>query len=151
MAKSAVRVSPVAATGDTAGNEAEASAVARLLAETTTAPTTRARPEVLRSLEAEAGYSEAEIFALVVPKRTLARRKARGEALTIEETDKAMRLARIAATARRVFGDEVKAHRWLRQPKRSLDNQTPLAYLASESGARLVEDMLHQIEHGISP
>ena len=38
------------------------------------------------------GYSEDEIFALVVPKRTLARRKAANEPLTVEETDKALRL-----------------------------------------------------------
>jgi putative toxin-antitoxin system antitoxin component (TIGR02293 family) len=95
------------------------------------------------------GYSEDEIFALVVPKRTLARRKAANEPLTIEETDKALRLERIAVQAERVFGDAEKAHRWLRKVKRELRGETPLAYLASEAGARVVEDMLFRIEHGI--
>lgn len=95
------------------------------------------------------GYSENEIFALVVPKRTLARRKAANEPLTIEETDKALRLERIAVQAERVFGEPEKAQRWLRKPKRELRGETPLAYLASEAGARVVEEMLFRIEHGI--
>jgi len=95
------------------------------------------------------GYSEDEIFALVVPKRTLARRKAANEPLTVEETDKALRLARIASQAGRVFGAADKAHRWLRKPKRALQGETPVAYLATEAGARVVEEMLGRIEHGI--
>jgi len=95
------------------------------------------------------GYSEDEVFALVVPKRTLARRRATNERLTIEETDKALRLARIAVQAERVFGAPEKAHRWLRKAKRELQGETPLAYLASEAGARVVEEMLFRIEHGI--
>lgn len=95
------------------------------------------------------GYSEDEVFALVVPKRTLARRRAANERLTIEETDKALRLARIAVQAERVFGAPEKAHRWLRKAKRELQGETPLAYLASEAGARVVEEMLFRIEHGI--
>ena len=95
------------------------------------------------------GYSEDEIFALVVPKRTLARRKAAKEPLTIEETDKALRLERIASQAERVFGAPEKAHRWLRKPKRALQGETPVAYLATEAGARLVEEMLVRIEHGM--
>ena len=111
-------------------------------------PAARAAPAALGDL-ARHGYSEDEVFALVVPKRTLARRKAANERLTVEETDKALRLARIAMQAARVFGDADKAHRWLRKPKRALQGETPLAYLASEAGARVVEEMLHRIEHGI--
>ncbi len=112
------------------------------------APAMRANPQVVEEL-ARQGYSEDEVAELVVPKRTLARRRAANELLTIEETDKALRLKRIAAQAERVFGDSAKARRWLRKPKRSLRDETPLAYLASENGARMVEDMLGRIEHGI--
>lgn len=112
-------------------------------------PAPRARPDALGALTA-GGYSEAEIFELVVPKRTLARRQALKQPLTVEETDKALRLARIADLARRVFGDDGKAHRWLRKPKRALDGETPLAYLASESGARMIEEMLYRIDRGMA-
>jgi putative toxin-antitoxin system antitoxin component (TIGR02293 family) len=94
-------------------------------------------------------FTEEEIHSLVVPKRTLARRVAEKEPLTVEETDKAVRLARIDKLAADVFGDTAKAHRWLRKPKGSLGGETPLAYLATEAGARAVEEMLNQIDHGI--
>jgi putative toxin-antitoxin system antitoxin component (TIGR02293 family) len=112
------------------------------------APAVRARPDVVNDLAGH-GYSEEELSDLVVPRRTLARRRSANELLTVEETDKALRLKRIATLAEHVFGDPAKAHRWLRKPKRSLAGDTPLAYLASENGARIVEEMLGRIEHGI--
>jgi putative toxin-antitoxin system antitoxin component (TIGR02293 family) len=117
-----------------------------LLAEVRT-PIARATPNALRSLETR-GYSEDEIFALVVSRRTLARRLKHHEPLTVEETDRAIRLARVAELAERIFGDKEKAHRWLRKPKLALDRATPLTYLASEAGARVVEDMLWRIDSG---
>ena len=112
-------------------------------------PFARVKAQALAGL-VQHGYSDEEIWTLVVPKRTLARRNAAKEPLTVEETDKALRLERIAVHAERVFGDPAKAHRWLRKPKRALKGETPLAYLASEAGARVVEDMLHRIDHGMA-
>lgn len=112
------------------------------------APAARAQTDIVAELTGH-GYSESELSRLVVPKRTLARRRSDNALLTIEETDKALRLMRIALLAERMFGDPAKAHRWLRKSKRSLSGDTPLSYLASENGARLVEDMLGRIEHGI--
>jgi putative toxin-antitoxin system antitoxin component (TIGR02293 family) len=121
---------------------------AELLRRLDDTPAARAIPEALAALKHH-GYSDDEISALVVPRRTLARRIAGQELLTVEETDKALRLERIAVQAERVFGDPAKAHRWLRGPKDRLRGETPLAYLASESSARVVEEMLHQIDHGM--
>jgi putative toxin-antitoxin system antitoxin component (TIGR02293 family) len=106
----------------------------------------RIEPAALKLL---ANYSDDEIHALVVPKRTLARRLSDGEPLTVEETDKAVRLARIDRLAANVFGELAKVHRWLRKPKKALRGETPLAYLATEAGGRVVEEMLHRIDHGI--
>ncbi|HEY1541395.1 MAG TPA: antitoxin Xre/MbcA/ParS toxin-binding domain-containing protein [Xanthobacteraceae bacterium] len=111
-------------------------------------PAIRATPAALADLTRH-GFSDEEIWALVVPRRTLARRIADHEALTVEETDKALRLERIAGLADRVFGDPAKARRWLRKSKLSLGGKTPVEFLASESGARQVEEMLYQIEHGM--
>jgi putative toxin-antitoxin system antitoxin component (TIGR02293 family) len=111
-------------------------------------PAVRATPGALADLMRH-GYSDEEIWTLVVPKRTLARRVAGDEPLTVEETDKALRLERIAGLADRVFGNPAKAHRWLRKPKRLLGGKTPVDFLASESGARQVEEMLYRIEHGM--
>jgi putative toxin-antitoxin system antitoxin component (TIGR02293 family) len=95
-------------------------------------------------------FTEDEIHHLVAPKRTFARRQANQQPLTVEETDKALRLARIAKLAQSVFGDAEKAGRWMRKPKQSLAGAAPLAYLASENGARLVEDMLYRIDAGFA-
>jgi putative toxin-antitoxin system antitoxin component (TIGR02293 family) len=108
----------------------------------------RATPGALADLTRH-GYSDEEIWSLVVPKRTLARRIAKNEPLTVEETDRALRLERIVALAGRVFGNSEKAHRWMRKPKHLLGGKTPVEFLASESGARQVEQMLYRIEHGI--
>src|SRR5688572_27281993 len=54
------------------------------------APALQASPDVFESLT-RYGFSDEEIFALVVPRRTFARRQAQNERLTVEETDKALR------------------------------------------------------------
>jgi putative toxin-antitoxin system antitoxin component (TIGR02293 family) len=91
-----------------------------------------------------------ELHRLVIPKRTLAHRKARGEPLSPEESDRALRIARIAALADDVFADVGAATQWLRRPTRALDGRAPLDLLASEAGAAIVEDLLMRIAHGIA-
>ncbi|GEM_PF-703369 len=114
-----------------------------------TAECFRAPADATRSMLFSEGFSETELFDYVIPKRTFDRRQSKKEPLTVEETDKALRLARIADLANQVFGDKDKAQRWLRKPKRSLDGETPVAYLSSETGARVVEEMLVRIDTGM--
>ncbi|SJM35297.1 type II RES/Xre toxin-antitoxin system antitoxin [Mesorhizobium delmotii] len=94
------------------------------------------------------GFSNDEIYRIVGPRRTLARRRERNETLTIAESDRVMRLERISTMADRVFGNHEKAQRWLRKHSRVL-NETPINLLQSETGAALVEEELHRIDHGI--
>ena len=95
------------------------------------------------------GLSDDEIYRLVIPRRTLAHRKAKKEPLTQEESDRAVRLARIISLAEKVFADKEKALQWLHKPKKRFQGRVPIALLITESGARLVEEMLYQIDHGI--
>jgi putative toxin-antitoxin system antitoxin component (TIGR02293 family) len=95
------------------------------------------------------GFSMDEIHRFVVPRRTLSRRVAKGEPLTVTENDSALRLVRVMELADRVFDNEVKARNWLRKPSRALKGVAPIDLLESESGAHLVEQALHQIDHGI--
>jgi putative toxin-antitoxin system antitoxin component (TIGR02293 family) len=95
------------------------------------------------------GFSREEISELVVPRRTLARRRQSGELLSREESDRAVRLARITELAERVFGDDTKAHRWLRKRSPMLEGAIPLDLLKSETGAQLVEQTLHGIDYGM--
>ena len=97
----------------------------------------------------EHGFSTEEIHRFVAPRRTLARRVEKGEPLTLAENDSAQRLLRISELADKVFGDHDKAHHWLRNPNRALKGIAPIDLLESETGARLVEQSLYQIDYGI--
>ena len=96
------------------------------------------------------GLTDDEIFSCVIPRRTLVHRKNRQESLTHEESDRAVRVARVIALAEEVFGDDAKAGRWLRKPKERFDGRTPLAVLRTEAGARLVEEWLLQFDFGMA-
>jgi len=96
----------------------------------------------------ERGFSSEELYAIVAPRRTLARRKESGENLTVAESDRVMRIRHISAMADRIFGDHEKAHRWLRKRSRVL-KEVPVVLLQSETGARLVEEELYRIDYGV--
>ena len=85
---------------------------------------------------------------LRVPERTLMRRKHRARFLA-DESDRLVRVARIAALAEDVLGQRDKAGRWLQKPNRALGGATPLEHLDTELGARQVEQILGRIGHGI--
>lgn len=97
---------------------------------------------------AGAGFTESEIGALVIPPRTRRHRTAKHEPLTVEESDRAVRLARLQSFAESVFGDAQKANVWLRRCLRELDGETPLSYARAEAGARVVETILGKIAWG---
>jgi putative toxin-antitoxin system antitoxin component (TIGR02293 family) len=104
----------------------------------------------LSSLEALSGHgmSDEEIYTFIVPRRTLVHRKSRKEALSPEESDRAVRIARITALAEELFGEDDKAARWLRKPKSRFDGRAPMELLKTDAGARLVEEMLLQLQYG---
>jgi putative toxin-antitoxin system antitoxin component (TIGR02293 family) len=98
----------------------------------------------------QSGVTDDEIYALVVPRRTLTHRRARREPLSRDESDRAVRLARIAALAEQVFGDRARAWHWLRATKRQFTTRSPLQLSATEAGARLVEELLYSIDEGMA-
>ncbi len=96
------------------------------------------------------GLSNAEVYRLILPRRTLAHRLAKHQPLSREESDRAVRVARITASAEQIFGDPERAWRWLRKSKRRFDGKPPIEMLATEAGARLVEEMIAQIDDGLA-
>ena len=106
----------------------------------------------LASLEALSchGLTDEEIFSYVLPRRTLVHRRSRKEPLTHEESDRAVRIARISALAEEVFGDDAAAGHWLRKAKKRFEGRTPLEMLRTEAGARLVEEWLLQLDFGMA-
>jgi putative toxin-antitoxin system antitoxin component (TIGR02293 family) len=95
------------------------------------------------------GVSDDEIYKYVLPRRTLVHRRSKREPLTHDESDRAVRIARITSLAEEIFGEDAKAARWLRKPKTRFEGRTPMEVLRTEAGARLVEEMLLQLDYGI--
>lgn len=90
-----------------------------------------------------------EVDRMVLPRKTLANRKKLG-ALTAEQSDRLLRVARVIAAAEDVFGNAEKADAWLRRATTALAGEKPLDLLDTEEGAREVETLLTRIGHGIA-
>jgi len=82
-----------------------------------------------------------------VNERTAQRRKEQG-ALTVEESDRLARVARVTQRAVDAIGDEDQAREWLQRPNRTLQGAMPLDLLGTDAGAELVSDELGRIEYG---
>jgi putative toxin-antitoxin system antitoxin component (TIGR02293 family) len=95
------------------------------------------------------GLTFTEISEIVISPRTLKHRKARGENLSHEETDRLVRVARIVALADTVFNNHEKGLLWLRTPDDRLAGRTPMSLLHTETGGRLIESLLWQIDEGV--
>lgn len=95
-----------------------------------------------------AGLSEQEIERFVIPQRTRRHRAEKNQPLTIEESDRAVRLARIQSLAEGTFADAAKANLWLRKQLTELGGETPLNVAQTEAGARVIETILGKIAWG---
>lgn len=95
-----------------------------------------------------AGFSEQEIEKFVIPQRTRRHRADKNQPLTVDESDRAVRLLRIQTLAEETFGDKDKAGRWLRRPLAELGDQPPLAIAQTEAGTRVIETILGKIAWG---
>ncbi len=103
----------------------------------------------LAALSAAYGMDPKEMTAIVrLPLRTLARRKAANH-FKADESDRLVRVARVAVLAEEMLGSREKASRWLRSPVRALNNEMPLRRLDTDLGAREVEDLLLRTAHGV--
>lgn len=96
----------------------------------------------------KAGLSDQEIDRFVIPQRTRRHRADKHQPLTIDESDRAVRLLRIQTLAEETFGSNDKAHRWLRRELSELSGETPLAIAQTEAGARVIETILGKIAWG---
>jgi len=97
----------------------------------------------------ERGLTRNEVFDVIIPLRTWKHRKSRRQSLSKEESERAVRTAKILARAQAVLGDQETALEWLRTPKRRFEGRTPIQMLSTEAGGRLVEQMLIQIDQGM--
>jgi putative toxin-antitoxin system antitoxin component (TIGR02293 family) len=109
----------------------------------------RGLPTSRLSLLKDHGLTFTEVSEIVISPRTLKHRKARGERLSDEETDRLVRVARIVALANTVFGNPRKALKWLRTESDRMGGRQPLSMLRTDAGGRLVESSLWRIDEGV--
>jgi putative toxin-antitoxin system antitoxin component (TIGR02293 family) len=86
---------------------------------------------------------------VVIPSRTLQHRRSRREKLTVEESDRVLRVIRVLSLTESTYGSRERALHWLCKPHARLDGRTPLSLLKTDTGSRIVEELLIQIDEGM--
>lgn len=105
---------------------------------------------ILATIQARLQISNSQLSELMmVSPRTLDRRK-KEASLPPDESERGYRIARLTDRAYQVFEDPDKVARWFSETNFALGNQKPLDLAKTEPGARLVEQLLGRIEHGIT-
>jgi putative toxin-antitoxin system antitoxin component (TIGR02293 family) len=107
----------------------------------------RLAPVVISRLMA-LGLQRSEIDAVVIPLRTLQHRRSRHEKLTLEESDRVLRVVRALSLAEYVYESRERAFAWLRKPQARLDGRQ-LSLLKTDAGGRIVEELLIQVDEGM--
>ena len=92
------------------------------------------------------GPEAAELRYRVVPKSTLKRRAAR---LSLTESERLERLARMTALAEHVWTDRALAREFLTSVQPQLGGERPVDLARSELGTREVERLLYGIEYSL--
>lgn len=82
----------------------------------------------------------------VVPPATWKRRTKR---LSVDESEKTERLARVLAAAEHVWDDREQAREWMNKPHRELSGRAPVDVARTELGARRVEALLEKLFFGL--
>ena len=96
----------------------------------------------------EEGVTEREIGDLIIKPRTLSHRRANRSRLTVEESDRAARVARAIALAEKTFANRDKADGWLHEGLNSLGGRAPMELIRTDAGARIVENLMARISWG---
>ena len=94
------------------------------------------------------GVTDRDIATLIIKPRTLSHRRAKRSRLTVEESDRAVRFARVRALAEEAFADRHKADIWLHRELSVLDGRRPIDLIRTQVGARMVEELLASIAWG---
>ena len=79
---------------------------------------------------------------------TLSRRRKHGT-FNKDESERILRVARLALRAIDVLDGRNNAQKWLTEPARALGGEPPLDFADTEPGAREVERLLIRLDHGV--
>ena len=118
----------------------------------------RRLPAAMVDTMLELGLEQEEIDLVVLPTRRAQPDRASKQPLTVSESDRLVRLLRVLSLAERVYGNRVRALRWLRRPNGRLGQpegndaesagRRPISLLTTDIGARIVEELLLQMDEG---
>lgn len=103
----------------------------------------------LDEFSAYSGIPVKGLLGVVIEARTLKHRQQRKEPLSLDESDRLARVAKMYELAVKVYGDREDGREWLMRPKDRFQEKSPLALLRSEAGERAVEEFLYQIDEGV--
>jgi putative toxin-antitoxin system antitoxin component (TIGR02293 family) len=92
------------------------------------------------------GRAATELKHRIVPKTTLQRRRGR---LSVAESERLERLARMTALAEEVWESPELAHEFLTSPQPQLGGECPVDLARSDLGTREVEELLFKLEYSL--
>jgi putative toxin-antitoxin system antitoxin component (TIGR02293 family) len=84
----------------------------------------------------------------IVPRPTLARYKREHRLLSLDQSDRVARLARVWAAANSVWKSKEATRRFLLEPHQLLEGRRPIDMAHTAVGARVVEEILGRLEYG---
>jgi putative toxin-antitoxin system antitoxin component (TIGR02293 family) len=112
--------------------------------------------EIMRGIPArrikrliDRGVLDAKQVHRLIPERTFNRRVNNNEPLKPTEADGVARLMRVTELAKRMFGNEDFARKFLRLPNPALGNRIPNELAETDAGAREVETIIMRIAYGV--
>jgi putative toxin-antitoxin system antitoxin component (TIGR02293 family) len=108
------------------------------------------RTAVVDALLRDSVVAPQEMYGWIIAKRTFLRRVKQRQLLSIEESNRLVRLARVYALATDTFAEEESVRHWLREPLRQFINRSPMEMLLTQTGTYLVEELLGRISHGLA-
>ena len=104
---------------------------------------------VLEEFSAYSGFAVKNLLEVVIPARTLKHRRQKQESLSLDESDRLARVARIYELAVKVYDNREDGRKWLCGKKRRFDGKTALELLRTEAGEHAVQEFLIQIDEGM--
>lgn len=134
----------------------------RALLEAQGSASTAERLELVKSIQEGLSFDEVEeaatasgvavtdlaTFGTITP-RTLSHSRRIGRFSPVE-SDRVWRFLRVWNHATATFGSVGKARAWMTRPTRVLGGRPPAELLDTDEGARLVDEILGRVEHGIA-
>ncbi len=106
--------------------------------------------ESIKDLQNRFSLDKAEVKELFgISESTQFRYEKHNPVLKPAIADRLERFNRICQQARELFEDENETQRWLTTPKSALGGETPLKAIATDAGAKKVEEILYRAEYGM--